>query len=81
MAGSDDIRKMSDPDFLAERSRVRETIETLQARMAVLDDEFTRRAGTAWTEAAQTSRVVRPIIRTSPGGGIAVVERGGERRR
>ena len=53
MADSDDIRRMSDPDFLAERARVRESIEALQARMAVLDGEFIRRAGAAWTEPAR----------------------------
>ena len=53
MGVSDDIRQMSDPDFLAERARVRETIEALQERMAELDDEFLKRAGAAWTEAVQ----------------------------
>lgn len=53
MADSDDIRQMSDPDFLAERARVRESIEALRARIAALDDEFNRRAGAAWTEAAR----------------------------
>jgi len=53
MGVSDDIRQMSDPDFLAERARVRETIEALTERMAELDDEFVKRAGAAWTEAAQ----------------------------
>lgn len=53
MGVSDDIRQMSDPDFLAERARVRETIEALTERMAELDDEFVERAGAAWTEAAQ----------------------------
>ena len=53
MDDSDDIRQMSDPDFLAERARVRESIEALQARMAVLDGEFIRRARAAWTEPAR----------------------------
>jgi hypothetical protein len=53
MGVSDDIRQMSDPDFLAERARVRETIEALHERMAELDDEFLKRAGAAWTEAVQ----------------------------
>jgi hypothetical protein len=53
MGVSDDIRQMSDPDFLAERARVRETIEALTERMAELDDEFVKRASAAWTEAAQ----------------------------
>ena len=47
------IRQLSDPDFLAERTRVRETIEALQERLADLDDEFIRRAGAAWAEAAR----------------------------
>jgi hypothetical protein len=52
MGDSDDIRQMSDPDFLAERTRVREAIEALQERMAELD-EFIKRARSAWTEAAR----------------------------
>lgn len=51
MADSDDIRQLSDPDFLAERTRVRETIAALQERLAELDDEFINRARTAWTTA------------------------------
>jgi hypothetical protein len=53
MGVSDEIRQMSDPDFLTERARVRETIEALQERLAELDDEFLKRAGAAWTEAVQ----------------------------
>ena len=53
MSDSDDIRQMNDPDFLTERTRVRETIESLQERLAELDDEFLRRAGTAWAQAAR----------------------------
>jgi len=53
MDDSDDIRQLSDPDFLAERARVREAVEALQERLASLDDEFTRRAGAAWTEAVR----------------------------
>ena len=53
MADSDDIRQMSDPDFLAERARVRDTIAALTERLAELDDEFLKRAGAAWTEAVQ----------------------------
>lgn len=49
----DDIRQLSDPDFLAERARVRDTIEALQERLAELDDEFIKRAGNAWTEAVK----------------------------
>jgi hypothetical protein len=50
---SEDIRQMSDPDFLAERARVRETIEALTERLAELDEEFINRARAAWTGAAR----------------------------
>jgi hypothetical protein len=53
MDDSDDVRRLSDPDFLAERKRVRESIEALRERLADLDDEFIRRASAAWTAAAQ----------------------------
>jgi hypothetical protein len=53
MGDSDNIRQLSDPDFLAERARVRETIEALQGRLAGLDEEFIRRARSAWTEAVR----------------------------
>jgi hypothetical protein len=53
MGDNDDVRQLSDPDFLAERARVRETIEALQERMAELDDEFIKRAGAAWSEAVK----------------------------
>jgi hypothetical protein len=46
----DDFTLMDDPDFLAERSRVRSDIEALQERMSRLDDEFIRRAGVKWAE-------------------------------
>ena len=44
---------MSDPDFLAERRRVRDSIEALTGRLAKLDDEFIRRAGARWQEATR----------------------------
>jgi hypothetical protein len=51
---------MDDPDFLAERRRVREELErtpvasaALAARYAALNDEFIRRARAAWTRASQ----------------------------
>ena len=53
MADSDNIRQLSAPEFLVERTRVRETIEALQERLAELDDEFLKRARSAWTEAVQ----------------------------
>jgi hypothetical protein len=39
MAGSDDIRRMSDPDFQGERTRVRETIGALTGRPAEVSEE------------------------------------------
>ena len=56
----DELARMDDPDFLAERRRVREELERtpaatadLTARYAALDDEFIRRAGAAWAQASQ----------------------------
>lgn len=54
MNDSDGICQLSDPDFLAERKRVREAIEVLQERLASLDDEFVKRARSTWTQAVQT---------------------------
>jgi hypothetical protein len=54
---SEDFTGMGDPDFLAERSRVRDDLERtpwhadsaeLAARYRRLDDEFIRRARIAW---------------------------------
>lgn len=53
MRDSDGIREMSDPDFLAERARVREAVAALQERLAELDDEFVKRAGAACAGAAR----------------------------
>jgi hypothetical protein len=50
MGDSDEFSAMSDPDFLAERTRVRETIEALQERDQLLSEEFDRRARAAWTK-------------------------------
>ena len=44
----EDFAAMDDPTFLAERKRVREAIAELTERMAKLDDEFNRRARSAW---------------------------------
>jgi hypothetical protein len=52
-AMDDDFSAMNDPDFLAERTRVRETIEALTERLTRLDDEFIRRAAARWQEATQ----------------------------
>jgi hypothetical protein len=57
----EDFTGMGDPEFLAERSRVREELEhtpghvaraELAARYRRLDDEFIRRARVAWTAKA-----------------------------
>jgi hypothetical protein len=48
MSDSNQFAGMSDPDFLAERRRVRETIEALSERYRLINIEFDRRAGTAW---------------------------------
>jgi hypothetical protein len=52
MSDSGDFNQMSDPDFLAERKRVREELERepnpeLTARYQQLSSEFDRRAGMA----------------------------------
>jgi hypothetical protein len=49
MDSSDDISRMNDPDFLAEYSRTRETLEGLTDRMRTLTDEFDRRARATWS--------------------------------
>jgi hypothetical protein len=58
----EDFRVMNDPDFLAERRRVREELEhtpehevspELTVRYAQLNDEFLRRASLAWAQAGQ----------------------------
>jgi hypothetical protein len=55
----DELARMDDPDFLAERRRVREELErtpaasaSLTARYAALDEEFIRRARAAWARAS-----------------------------
>jgi hypothetical protein len=53
MSDSDDFTAMSDPDFLAERKRVRETLEALTERYRVINIEFDRRAGVTWTSASR----------------------------
>jgi hypothetical protein len=45
----DEFAVMSDPDFLAERRRVRETLEALTERYRLINIEFDRRAGVAWS--------------------------------
>jgi hypothetical protein len=60
--GQDDFRQLDDPDFLAERKRVREALECeperspgragLAARYDAMSAEFDRRASRAWTAAS-----------------------------
>jgi len=61
MNESDDFSQLDDPEFLAERRRVREELEhtpenqpspELAARYEKLNDEFLRRASAAWTQAS-----------------------------
>ncbi len=52
MSDSDEFAVMSDPDFLAERKRVRETMEALAERYRLINIEFDRRAGATWTAAS-----------------------------
>jgi hypothetical protein len=52
MSDSDEFAAMSDPDFLAERKRVRETMEALAERYRLINIEFDRRAGATWTAAS-----------------------------
>ena len=57
-----DFSQLSDPDFLAERKRVREELERateqspgrtmLAARYEAMSTEFVRRASRTWTEAS-----------------------------
>lgn len=48
MGGEEDFRLLSDPDFLAERRRVREAIDALQDRYQRMNVEFDRRAAASW---------------------------------
>ena len=52
MSDSDEFTGMSDPDFLAERKRVRETLEALTERYRAINIEFDRRAGVQWASAS-----------------------------
>jgi hypothetical protein len=53
MSDSNDFAVMSDPDFLAERKRVRETLEALTERYRMINIEFDRRAGNQWASTSQ----------------------------
>jgi hypothetical protein len=44
----EDFTQLDDPAFLAERTRVRETIESLTKRYEALNAEFDRRAAAKW---------------------------------
>jgi hypothetical protein len=53
MTDSDDFTQLDDPQFLAERRRVRDVLGSaaspdLTARLEALDEEFLRRARTCW---------------------------------
>ena len=57
MTSDEDFRRMTDPDFLAERRRVREVLEhtpehsvspEMKERYLRLDEEFLRRARISW---------------------------------
>ena len=48
-----ELTTMDDPAFLAERKRVRETIEALTERYGRLNAEFDRRASLAWSEVSK----------------------------
>jgi hypothetical protein len=53
MSDGDEFAAMSDPDFLAERRYVRETLEALTERYRLINVEFDRRAGVAWASASR----------------------------
>jgi hypothetical protein len=59
MTSPDDFTKMTDPEFLAERRRIREVLEhtpeqevsaALADRFEKLNEEFLRRARIAWSD-------------------------------
>jgi hypothetical protein len=52
MSDSDEFTAMSDPDFLAERKRVREALEALGERYRLINIEFDRRAAATWATAS-----------------------------
>jgi hypothetical protein len=65
---------MSDPEFLAERRRVREELQILTERYREINQEFDRRAQTAWTPA----RLGRgPVDRAQDEFGDSAAGRGG----
>jgi hypothetical protein len=58
MSDSGDFAAMSDPDFLAERTRVREQLQELTERFRMLNEEFDQRARAAWRSAGEKARVL-----------------------
>ncbi len=58
MDDSDDLSRLDDPAFLAERARVREALAALTLRYQRLTEEFDRRAAAQW-KAAQRGEQVR----------------------
>jgi hypothetical protein len=48
MNDSDDFSQLDDPEFLAERTRVRKSLEALTLRYQRLTEEFDRRAAAKW---------------------------------
>ena len=57
---NDGFHRMDDPAFLAERTRVRETIEALQVRMRELNQEST---GARVPVAGRVTASPRPVSR------------------
>ncbi len=55
-----DFSAMSDPEVLAERRRVRETIEALQEQYDILNVEFDRRATAKWRDEASWTSPTPP---------------------
>lgn len=52
MSSSSDFTQMSDPEFLAERQRVREELEKISEQYQRMDAEFDRRAAGQWATAS-----------------------------
>jgi hypothetical protein len=53
MSENDVFAAMSDPEFLAERKRVRETLAAVTEQYRLINVEFDRRAGAKWLSASQ----------------------------
>jgi hypothetical protein len=47
---NEDFSQLDDPDFLAERSQVRQAIEALTERYDALNAEFDRRVAARWNQ-------------------------------